>query len=369
MTSKKYFCRRSISGIFLIWLGLAIPNSVLAGTSSSFDSPKIVSVRGAETRDRQSGLSAGKALAHVLAGIGRGSQGVTVQIEGYFVLENPLDICDYTGLSMISPSKTAILAAASRNVARGIFACRTDRLLLDGFQMDGFGTDGVFAQNTKSTEIRNITVLNTRSRGWSQAAIHLTGNSTGAYLHNNSVRYADYAGILIDTNAGSDVSNVQIKYNKVLDVCRVIDDCGAIYINDRGRRSKKITIEANRIMNFGSSSGGGRGIYLDDWASNVIVRGNTLLGSGGYAFQIHGGHDNVIRNNFIDARQIGTIMLYHPPLNGNRSDMANNAFFGNTVRYDQTNGAIIHEVDRSGAGGLNVSDNKACQGSTCRSSQ
>lgn len=363
-------CHGFTTWLWLLCTAAAVPWAARGDAATRVaDHPANISVNGSILREQGAGLRAGRALALALSRISTTKQNVTLRIEGYFVLERPIEICGRTRFSLISPRRTAVLAAASANVSRGVSACGTDQLLLSGFQLEGFNTDGIFAKDTKATEVRGITVLNTRSTGWSQAAIHLTGNSTGAYIHHNSVRYADYAGILIDTTSVSDVSNVRITYNRVLDTCRLIDDCGAIYINDRARRSSDITIRANHVENFGPVNAGGRGIYLDDWASHVVVLANSISGTGRYAVQIHGGHDNAIESNVVDARSIATVMLYQAGLNDTFSNMTNNVFSGNTIHVSKRNSVIIPIINRTGNGALSVFSNIVCVSSTCGASQ
>ncbi len=353
----------------MLYSVLALPSSIRAYAGSRQAEATILSIQGSTVHNKLAGQLAGRALVRTLEEIPPNKVDVIVQLEGYFVLEVPLKICGRKNFKVTSPRRTAVLTADSSKVQRGIVACMNEGLLIDGLQFDGFGTDGIFIENSKNTELRKLTVLNTRSYKWSQAAIHLTGNVAGAYVHHNYVRFADYAGILIDTTGDSDVSGVRIGYNDVRDSCRIVDDCGAIYINDRARQSRNIVIEENRVVNFGQSSGGGRGIYLDDWASHALVRSNTIRGSGRFAFQIHGGHDNVIQNNWIDSRQIMTIMLYQPANSSNRSKMVNNTFSDNTILVEKWKRDIVRRIDRSEPGGLSVTGNKICQASACRVSQ
>jgi hypothetical protein len=117
--------------------------------------------------------------------------------------------------------------------------------------------------------------------------------------------------------------------NDISNVCRRVRDCGAIHVNDRGRRSTGIVIENNAIRGFGSPSVLGRGIYLDDWASQVIVRGNYITGPGLFPFQIHGGHGNRIENNVIDMVLEREALLYQPEAGENWNGMHGNSFVGN----------------------------------------
>lgn len=138
--------------------------------------------------------------------------------------------------------------------------------------------------------------------------MQLIGSVAGSIVRDNVIDGADYAGILFGTNKNSDVSGARITGNQVRDTCGRVRDCGAIYINDRGRRSSNILIADNQVSGFGPLAARGRAIYIDDWASHVTVRRNKIAGPGFNAFQIHGGHDNIIEQNSVDMQGIGALL-------------------------------------------------------------
>ncbi len=219
----------------------------------------------------------------------------------------------------------------SGGLDHAIFIDRAHNITIEGISIKGFLKDGILARNSPYTNILNNEIIDTRSSGWSQGAIHLSGNITGSRIINNIVTGADYSGIIVDTDSTANVTDLHITGNYVHNVCRRIYDCGGIYVNDRTRRSNNITISNNSIINFGTTSTGGRGIYLDDWLSNSTAANNFIMGPGTYAFQIHGGSNNNIINNTIIMEGINKFLLYNPGVNSGWAEMTKNSFINNKV--------------------------------------
>lgn len=269
---------------------------------------------------------------------------------------------DNAGLIIESDFPNTAQLVAIGVVARGIEIRRAEGVRIAGLKLRGFAQDGILASDTTKIVIEGNTIEETRSDGWSQAAIHLTGTVTSATVRDNIVRGADYAGILVDTIHTSDVSKVRIIGNQVGDTCRRVYDCGAIYVNDRGRRSRDILIANNQVMGFGPVSVGGRAIYVDDWASHVTVRKNHIAGPGRFAFQIHGGRDNRIEGNTVQMRDISTLLLYQPAVGGTRAQMTGNHFKDNHIVSVVDEAATITPADRKGEGAIAIGRNRMYSG-------
>lgn len=291
-----------------------------------------------------------------------------IMLSGRFLLATPLRItAAHSGLLIRSfPDESAELVA-TRGTARGIEVIRASNVRIEGISLSGFARDGIFASNSRNLTIRSVRVKETGSTAWSQGSIHLTGTSTGALVEANRVEGADYAGIIVDTDTASDISDVVIRNNHVSRSCQRVHDCGAIYVNDRGRRSRNILIADNVIADFGSFENGGRGIYLDDWASFVTVINNRITGSGQYAFQIHGGQSNRIAGNRIDMSHIPKFLLYQAASNGTRAEMKRNTLSGNTLVVPaDRQAAIVAAACRRGSGNAKLAGNRLCTGGTCK---
>lgn len=290
-----------------------------------------------------------------------------INLSGRFPLAAPLVItAAASGLKIRSPQAAPATLVAVDGGARGIEVIAASNVTIEGLELIGFAHDGIFASNSRNLTIRSVTVNETKSTAWSQGSIHLTGTSTGALIEANTVDGADYAGIIIDTEAGSDVSNTLIRNNRVTRSCRRVHDCGAIYVNDRGRRSGNILISDNVVTDFGPFAVGGRGIYLDDWASHVTVRRNRIIGPGRFAFQIHGGHHNRIAGNHIDMAAIETPLLYQAAVDGSREVMPGNVLEGNVFHVGAGGRVALSPVTRTGAGAIRLRRNRQCIAGRCK---
>lgn len=290
-----------------------------------------------------------------------------LSLSGQFPLAAPLVITSAASGLRVGSSKTepATLIAVGGNT-RGIEVIEAPNVTIERLELTGFAHDGIFASNTRNLTIRLVTVKETGSTAWSQGSIHLTGSSTGALVEANTVEDAGYAGIIVDTNTTSDISNVSIRNNHVMRSCQRVHDCGAIYVNDRGRRSRNILLADNVIADFGPLPVGGRGIYVDDWASHVTVRRNRISGPGRFAFQIHGGHHNRIIGNHIDMIGIASPLLYQAAADGTREVMIGNTMTGNVFHHSLGGLTVFATSDRAGAGALGLKRNRQCIAGRCK---
>jgi parallel beta-helix repeat protein len=256
---------------------------------------------------------------------------VTIYIIGILPRSSPLrlDARDKGDVITAAPGNRAEMRAIG-NADIGILLTNVKNVTVSNVTISGFKSDGIRVSNSSNVTILNNTIKNTLSTAWSQGAIHLTGSVPGALIKGNTIKGADYAGIIVDTTFTSDISNIVIAKNIVTDTCRKIVDCGAIYVNDRSRKSSNILIEHNIVTGFGPDNVLGRGIYLDDWASHTMVHNNRISGPGTYAFMIHGGNHNTISGNLVDMKDIGRVLLYQPAANQPWFTMVNNVIRDNT---------------------------------------
>jgi hypothetical protein len=287
-----------------------------------------------------------------------------IVVSGDFPLSEPLKIGPANaGLQLVASAARPARFVALGKVLRGIEVSRVPGVRLEGLRLSGFAMDGVFAFDTPRLLIRSLVVQNTLSSAWSEGAIHLTGRVVDSLIDQSTIDGADYAGIIVDTNSQSDVSGLRITRNTVRHSCRKVADCGAIYVSDRGRRSQRIVIAQNRIADFGPSVLGGRGIYLDDWASNATVSENRIAGPGRYAFQIHGGHHNLIERNRVDLSLIETTILNQPMDGEPREIMMGNVFSQNVFSYGSKDS--IYDDRHVGLGAVTYRSNRLCTNSGC----
>lgn len=290
-----------------------------------------------------------------------------IVLKGRFVIDQPLRLtADNNYIEIEATKDNPAELVASNGVKQGVVVTGSVNARIAGLRIRGFAQDGILVTNARGVIIDDNVVQETFSKAWSQGAIHLTGTVTGAMIRRNLVTGADYAGILVDTDATADISGVQITSNHVHETCRRVHDCGAIYVNDRGRRSRGILIANNEVSDFGPVAVGGRGIYVDDWASHVTVLNNRIAGPGQFAFQIHGGNYNRIERNSVDMTKIAIPLMYQAAIDGTRASMTNNIVSNNIfVRSRNGSPVVVPAYDRTGEGAVKFSRNQQCVGRDC----
>lgn len=86
----------------------------------------------------------------------------------------------------------------------------------------------------------------------------------------------------------------RIEFNDVHDIGRdVLNDLGGIYtLGCRGG-----TVRNNIVHDVRSFAGRGRGIYLDEGTTGMLVEANIVYRAKGSGFHLHYGKENIVRNN------------------------------------------------------------------------
>lgn len=173
------------------------------------------------------------------------------------------------------------------------------------------------------------------------------GAATNVHLLNNYIYNAPERGIsagpCFSSSCAGGINSLTIAGNYIYNTCTQVSDCGAIYIIDfQSPRSTGIAISNNYVRDV-KASGGGRGIYLDDGASNVASSGNIIIGAATTCYNIHGGSNDSYTGNICDedSQSTVTILLYQ---NSDSTSGGNNGS-GNIF----TNNVIIS--GQSGGGG------------------
>ncbi|MEB2324945.1 MAG: right-handed parallel beta-helix repeat-containing protein, partial [Sorangiineae bacterium] len=160
--------------------------------------------------------------------------------------------------------------------------------------------------------IDSNTITNTLSTDRVQAAIDLCcGEQSDARITHNLIEGADYIGIRAGAAAagGGVESGTTLAYNGLYDTCRLIKDCGAIYVWDVAQQSSGVTLANNVVGNpewlvTPGGDAGAQGLYLDGNQLRVTVRDNIVYGHGDWAVEIRGGSDNRFENNIFDISQM-----------------------------------------------------------------
>lgn len=97
----------------------------------------------------------------------------------------------------------------------------------------------------------------------------------------------------------------RIAFNVIHDTCLYNDDAGAIYCCQRDFTKRGTVIEHNFVHATGKRPHptNVHCIYLDDWSSGTVVRGN-ILNQASWGLHFGGGQDTVATNNLVVACEI-----------------------------------------------------------------
>ena len=207
------------------------------------------------------------------------------------------------------PGQVPVVDGGS-TVPVGVFLSGSSNVTIYGITFQNFAQSALQTHNTTSITLKDDTILNTQSTAWVQAGINAVGTFKNGVIQHNLVANSNYNGISIATDSTSSMSGTVISDNVVLNSCRVVSDCGAIYVEDPAERSSNVTITHNLVGNFGSRNNNTHGIYLDNLASDVKVTNNIVFGTGTLGLIIHGGHGNGITNNIFDISGQSNLGLY-----------------------------------------------------------
>lgn len=162
--------------------------------------------------------------------------------------------------------------------------------------------------------------------GPAKAAI---GAGRSAIIRGNRIYGASYIGIRPHDNS-------QVSGNHVENACRVLDDCGAIYLNGQNNDS---TIENNTVLHVTGGLAGkpahlasqAQGIYLDDLTSGVMVRGNTVVDADN-GIQLHNAANNRVEGNTLYGNRHHQIWLQEGSQRLNAGgDVYDNLVLGNRL--------------------------------------
>ncbi len=209
---------------------------------------------------------------------------------------------------------------------------RADGVSLRGLMIAHFRENGVLVVSSKHVRITGNLISDIASSGWAQGAINVMFSASDVEITGNQIENTTYDGIIIQNRKVDTLKDVFVVGNSVRNSCKMIKDCGAIHIDDRAHSARNIEITGNTISNFGPSLVEGRGIYLDDYISNVNVLCNIVRGRGTYAVQIHGGDHISIVHNLVDLSDVNHLILYQsePSALGNFG-MRDNLFSDNFI--------------------------------------
>jgi len=199
--------------------------------------------------------------------------------------------------------------------------------------IDSYTQSGIEVQNTTGSLIDSNIVQDLSSDGFNEGGIVLIENVSGMTITHNSIYNVGWAGIAVSNGPTDSISNILIAYNKINTTCTKLNDCGAIYAENRNHNTTDAVIQNNVISNYGTTSmtSASKGIYLDDELSFVTVEDNIVYGTGTYGFQIHGGDHNTFKNNIFDISNSIALGLYQYDGSYHNYGMAQNDFTCNII--------------------------------------
>jgi parallel beta-helix repeat protein len=163
---------------------------------------------------------------------------------------------------------------------------------------------GVFHNGTNSTVTNNTIIYIGLVKGsfksisgiWAPT-VGIAVEQNNCLIQYNTIENVGYTGIQIGQNAEYST----IKNNFINNICLTLDDGGGIYIDTH---HTLVIIDGNIILNCVGNTDGSAysnlmasGIYLDEYASGITVRNNTVANASKDGFLLHKANNNIIENN------------------------------------------------------------------------
>ncbi len=280
----------------------------------------------------------------------------TVHLDGKFVMDGPLELGPAdSGTSWLGGPNAALTGQGK--VPYAIHGSSLRDASFAGFAISDFAKQGINLVDPARVTISGLAVSRITSDAWSQGGIFVSGNIKDLAITGNTVSDTGYIGIGVFSNYGQSGVRIRIADNRVEHTCKKVADCGAIYLGGRGTNSGS-QITGNIINDFGPQSSKGRGIYLDDWESNVTVTNNCVAGPGLFGMHIHGGRNNKITGNRIDARGLRAALLNQANWHQPKRDMLGNVFANNTIQLDPAVPNLLEERQSRTTQMVRMSDNR-----------
>jgi hypothetical protein len=267
---------------------------------------------------------------------------------------------------------TAILDGGSSASGTGLdngICIVASNVTIDGLQLQHFQSSFIRTLRTSTTITNNI-VHDSYNQPF-VAAIMLDAITQGSHVTHNVVYNVASNGISAHSCNGGyggcsqGISNDVVEYNVVYNYCYDDYDCGAIEFQDYDTpRSTNVLAAYNYVrdgdligpggpVNDGGGIGGGRALYLDDGTSNVTLQGNIVTGKNDFCVQIHGGSNDIYKNNICDLQppaanqNIGntgmSILYFQNSSEGN--GMTNDHLYNNIVIGSDPKGGYGYDGD------------------------
>lgn len=220
---------------------------------------------------------------------------------------------------------------------------------LSGNQIDHSATSAIeVIDASDSNRIDSNLINGTGAPGTSGGGVYLHGASGNTITHN---RIENTAGVGIGVlNWDGDTINTGtvVAFNAVLNTSRSSADSGAIYLLGRSHADTMAVIANNLVDDTGAASDHTIGIYLDDSTSGVAVTGNILRNIGTHGVQIHGGDNNIVRENVFDlgSGTASAVLFQSAPADTNPTNtMLNNVVTRNIFYSSSLTPHLFDHID------------------------
>ncbi len=261
------------------------------------------------------------------------------------------------GVSVTNSTGVTLAGDTIENVGNGVTFNGTgsgDRI--EGSLIAGTDNDGILI----NPGTNNVTVTGNKIHDIGQllngSAVWFTGSSNDSFTY-NTVQNVARVGIGGGSAIGlSDASyNDAISYNKIGNTNMATSDGGAIIIGGMQQTATGDTVSYNEVSGTGAAGTSAAskvpsflptsqltsyGIYLDDFASGVTVKGNMLHDNLG-GILVHSGSDNLVTNNIIaNSAGMATIFQADNWRGAGAAAPSGNLFTGNLIA-NSTPGAAL----------------------------
>ena len=206
---------------------------------------------------------------------------------------------------------TAIIDGGSASSSTGLglgicFDASASNIIINGLQIQHFRDQGIdfrgFGGNFASNNIiENNIVHDLYTTNPALVIVTELQGRNNIITHNWVYNFPDH-GIGGGTfgSAGADFSGAIFDSNLIGPGCTVSADCGGVYIQDYNSPNATGVFVLNNYVQDLQSYSVGRGIYLDDGASNITSAGNIVTGLHVVCFNIHGGANDIWIGNICD---------------------------------------------------------------------
>ncbi len=233
--------------------------------------------------------------------------------------------------------------------------------MVEGTTINNCNSYGIYSYyaslfSIANNSISNIAVIPGQSNN-PQGNGGLYFSCNNGVINYNKIKNSGYNGIFI--RSGTLGTSINIAYNYIDSVCLVLNDGGAIYTG--GDWTGIRTIDHNIITNvIGHGAGAIRqtslseGIYLDEYASHLVVTNNTVANSGNSGIKLHKAHDNTITDNTTFNCQRGIDYLNSSGSNIRNISLRRNSFFAKfAAQYASVFSSVADDIALFGAADSN----------------